>query len=88
MSERVDVVHDGDLPQRHLVKDAHGVSPVASETPAGIAADRFAIRCNYLEPAAFCRASLIASIASSMTVVGTKLGGNERGGNSLKVAVN
>ncbi len=42
----------------------------------------------YLVPTAFCLASLMASIESSMTVVGTKLGGNERGGNSLNVAVN
>jgi hypothetical protein len=33
-------------------------------------------------------ASLRSSIVSSMIVAGTKLGGNERGGNSLKVATN
>ena len=34
------------------------------------------------------RASLSSSIVCSMIVAGTKLGGNERGGNSLKVSTN
>ena len=44
--------------------------------------------CPHFAPAAFCRASLMVSITSSKTVVGLKLGGNERGGNSLNVAAN